>query len=301
MSDAGLQALLQLEKTMVVSHLAKRSVVAYSREVRFMIEYYPQINPTDWTEDLVRDYLHYLITQNQASRSKCHMVAQSMAYFFRHVLGKPFLNPGNIYPKRIFKLPAVLTREEVQRLLQACQSLKEKAILELFYSTGVRLSELQHLQMIHIEANQNRIKVIGGKGGRDRYTLLSKRCLETLRRYYLACKIKPQKYLFEGQEPGSPMHERSIQHAVKMVYQRAGLQDKPKKVHALRHTFATHMLDSGVDIHTIKELLGHSKIETTMVYLHLQSRKRNTLVSPLDSIDLPDNQIANIPKDKQML
>jgi site-specific recombinase XerD len=142
---------------------------------------------------------------------------------------------------------------------------------------------------------------LGGKGARDRYTLLSQRCLETLRAYYRDCKIKPKTYLFEGQEPGNPMHERSIQHAMVMVYQRAGLQHKPKKVHCLRHSFATHLLDSGTDIHTIKELLGHSKIETTMVYLHLQSRKRNALVSPLDVIDTPENQLAMLPKSHPML
>lgn len=229
MSIAGQKALLELEKTMVVSHLANRSIVAYSREVRFMIDYYPDIDPMDWTESLVIDYLHHLITQSNASRSKCHMAAQSMAYFFRHVLNKPFHTPGKIYPKRDFKLPTVLTREEVQRLLKACNSLKEKAILELFYSTGMRLSEAQHLKMIHIEAHENRIKVVCGKGSRQRYTLLSKRCLNTLREYYLKTPIKPQTYLFEGQEPGKPMHARSIQHAMVMVYQRAGLQDKPKK------------------------------------------------------------------------
>lgn len=301
MSEAGQNALLKLEKVMVVSHMSKRSVVAYCREVRFMIEYYPDIDPVDWTEDLVIDYLHYLINKKQASRSKCHMVAQSLAYFFRHVLNKPFQTPGKIYPKRPFKLPAVLTREEVQLLLKACRSPKERAILELFYSSGLRLSELQHLKMIHIEAEQNRIKVVCGKGARDRYTLLSKRCLETLRQYYLQSKVKPKTYLFEGQEPGKPLHERSIQHAMVMVYQRAGLQHKPKKVHALRHSFATHLLDSGTDIHTIKELLGHSKIETTMVYLHLQSRKRNALVSPLDVIDTPENQLAMLPKSHPML
>lgn len=301
MSAVGQNALLQLEKVMVVSHLAKRSVVAYSREVRFMIEYYPDMDPMDWTEDMVIDYIHYLITKKQASRSKCHMTAQSIAYFFRHVLNKPFQTPGKIYPKRDFKLPSVLTREEVQGLLKACRSVKEKAILELFYSSGLRLSELQYLKMIHIEANQNRIKVVSGKGARDRYTLLSKRCLETLRQYYQQTPVKPKTYLFEGQEPGKPMHARSIQHAMVMVYQRAGLQDKPKKVHALRHSFATHLLDSGIDIHTIKEMLGHSKIEMTMVYLHLQSRKRNALVSPLDVIDTPENQLAMLPKNYSML
>lgn len=266
-----------------------------------MMEYYPEVDPMEWTEELVIDYLHYLIRSKAASRSKCHMVAQSLAYFFRHVLNKPFQTPGKIYPKRAFILPSVLTRAEVGQLLSSCRTLKERAILELFYSSGLRLSELQHLKMIHIEAEQNRIKVVGGKGSRDRYTLLSKRCLATLRQYYQQCKVKPKVYLFEGQEVGKPLHQRSIQHVMVLVYQRAGLQHKTKKVHALRHTFATHLLDSGVDLHTIKELLGHSKIETTMVYLHLQTRKRNMLVSPLDVIETPENQLEMLPKGTPLL
>jgi integrase/recombinase XerD len=301
MSPEGLAALTRLAQIMEVAHLSQRSIVAYCREVRFMIEHYPDIDPQDWTEDLVISYQHYLITAQQASRSKCHMSAQSIAYFFRNVLQKPFTTPSRIYPKRIFQLPTVLTVEDVRKLLAACQSAKEQAILELFYSTGLRLNELRMLKMEHIEAAQNRVKVFSGKGQRDRYTLLSQKCLETLRRYFRSCAVKPKQYLFEGQTPGEPMHARSIQHAVLMVYNRAGLGHKTKKVHALRHSFATHLLDNGVDIHTIKELLGHSKIETTMVYLHLQSRKRNALISPLDVVDQPVNQLALIPKQTSVI
>jgi site-specific recombinase XerD len=121
---------------------------------------------------------------------------------------------------------------------------------------------------------------VAGKGGKDRYTILSKSLLEELRFYYR--QYRPKVYLFEGQLAGKPMNDRSIQHAIRQCMKQAGLEQFNFSAHTLRHSFATHLLDMGNDIHTIKELLGHSKIETTMIYLHLQQTKRAALVSPLD-------------------
>jgi len=174
-------------------------------------------------------------------------------------------------------------------------------VIELFYSSGIRLEELVKLKMTDIEASQKRIKINHGKGDRQRYTILSTQMLNNLRRYYVQEKVKPTVYMFEGRTPGRHMHNRSVQESVRMVYNKAGLGDKTQKVHALRHSFATHMLDSGVDIHTIKQLLGHSKIETTMVYLHLQTSKRNMLVSPLDTLFDPGNDISSIGKEQKII
>jgi integrase/recombinase XerD len=126
------------------------------------------------------------------------------------------------------------------------------------------------------------LKVVSGKGGKDRITLLPKGLLNELREYYK--QYKPKVYLFEGQVAGKPMNDRSIQHAIRQCMKQAGLEQFNFSAHTLRHSFATHLLDQGNDIHTIKELLGHSKIETTMVYLHLQQTKRAALVSPLDAL-----------------
>jgi site-specific recombinase XerD len=243
----------------------------------------------------------YLRTVHHASYSKCKMTAQSVAFFFRHVLKHPYDVPSKLYPKREFKLPHYLTKEEVLKLIESCHSTKQRAIVETFYGSGIRLEELRMLKLTDIESKNNRIVVRCGKGRKDRYTLLSKRLIETLRNYYRMQQQKPRTYLFEGQKPGEPLHSRSIQHSVVMAYQNAGLSVKGHKVHALRHSFATHMLDAGADIHTIKELLGHSDIKTTMVYLHLQSSKRNLLVSPLDELYNPENEIANIPKNQALL
>ena len=295
------EALLMLQKVMVASGHSTCSVTAYVREIRYICAYFPELSPDLWTDWHIVEYMAYLKTVHHASYSKCKMVAQSVAFFFRHVLKRPYDVPSKLYPKREFKLPHYLTKDEVIKLIQSCQSPKQKAIVETFYATGLRLAELQMLKLTDVESKNNRIMVRNGKGRKDRYTLLSKRLVETLRHYYRTQQVKPKVYLFEGSKPGEPMHARSLQHSVVMAYKAAGLSEKEHKVHALRHSFATHLLDAGSDIHTIKELLGHSDIKTTMVYLHLQTSKRNLLVSPLDELYNPDNEIANVPKNKSLL
>jgi integrase/recombinase XerD len=286
---------------MTAGGYSPKSIVIYVREIKYLATYYPELPPEEWKEQHILDYMLYLKQVHQVSRSKCKLFAQSVAFFFRHILKRPFDTPSKLYPRREFKLPSVLSKEEMRKLLECCQSKKQHCIIELFYSSGLRLEELRLLKMTDIEASNNRIKVSNGKGRRERYTILSKKCLENLRTYFRVSNVKPKVYLFEGQNPGKPMHPRSIQHSVNEAYKKAGLEHKSHRVHALRHSFATHLLDNGVDIHTIKELLGHSKIETTMVYLHLQVSKRNMLISPLDALYKPSDEISNIDKGKILL
>jgi len=300
-NSQSVEALGLLNLTMVAAGYSKSSHIAYLREIRYLCTYYPDLSPAEWTDRHIIDYMAYLRTVHHASYSKCRMTAQSVAFFFRHVLKRPYDVPSKLYPKREHNLPHYLTKEEVLKLVENCRSAKQRAIVETFYGSGIRLEELRMLKLTDIESKNNRIFVLCGKGRKDRYTLLPKRLVETLRSYYRSQEQKPKTYLFEGQKSGEPLPGRSIQHSVAMAYQHAGLSEKGHKVHALRHSFATHLLDAGVDIYTIKELLGHSDIKTTMVYLHLQSSKRNLLVSPLDELYNPDNEIANIPKNQTLL
>ena len=158
-------------------------------------------------------------------------------------------------------------------------------VISLFYGTGLRMNELANLKICDIDSKAFQVKV-SGKGRKDRFTILPKHLLDDMRKYYLL--HKPQTYLFEGQTKGKPMHPRSIQHFVQRYLTMIGLGGKDYSAHTLRHSFATHLLDAGVDIHTIKELLGHNNISTTMVYLHLQQSKRAGLISPFDSLENND-------------
>ncbi|TAD89187.1 MAG: integrase [Bacteroidetes bacterium] len=153
------------------------------------------------------------------------------------------------------------------------------------------------MKLADIDSQLFQIKVTNGKGGKQRFTILPKHLLEPLRSYYRL--YKPLVYLFEGQTPGSPMHERSIQHFIQQYITKIGLGGKDYSAHTLRHSFATHLLDAGTNLHTIKELLGHSNLDTTLIYLHLQQNVRAAIVSPFDQLELPVSIPQNESKPSQ--
>ncbi|HEU0144854.1 MAG TPA: tyrosine-type recombinase/integrase, partial [Nitrososphaera sp.] len=244
-------------------------------------------DPSAISADQIEKYICYLKQIFNSGRDKCRMVASSVSFFFKHIVKRPYDIPNKLYPRKAYKLPNVMSVEEVQQLLSHTNSMKQAAIVQLFYSSGIRLEECRNLRLADVDSKNMRIKVVQGKGRKDRYTLLSSHALTTLRDYFR--KHRPVTYLFEGQRKGKPMHCRSIQHSVEQCMKQAGLQHKGYNVHTLRHSFATHLLDTGTDLHTIKELLGHSKLETTMIYLHLQSQKCSRIINPLDHLHQQDN------------
>ena len=272
----------QLQSVMSAKHYASRSIGNYTREMRLLFSYYNEVDPRSIkTQDII-DYIQYIKSVYKVGREKCHQVAQSCSFFYKQVLPTPFIIPSSFYPRKEYKLPTLMSEEEVKKLIDGVDHKKHKVMISLFYGTGLRMNELRLLEPHHIDSKVYQIKVVHGKGGRERYTILPKSLLEPLREYY---KIyRPKKYLFEGQKQGYPMHERSIQHFIHEAIKRLGWDGRDLSAHTLRHSFATHMLDHGTDIHTIKTLLGHSNLSTTMIYLHLSKTKRLLLVSPYDRI-----------------
>lgn len=243
---------------------------------------------------MVLQYLLYLSKTLGCSRVKCRMAAQSISFFFRHVLRRPYVIPTLIYPRKSTKLPPVMTREEVTRLIHSVQNVKHRSIISLLYSSGLRLSEIAALKVTDIDSKQMRIKVVQGKGSKDRYTVLSAYMLLELRAYWLI--YRPTEYLFNGQGKGRRMSPRSIQHIVQMALLKLGLQSKNFSVHTLRHSFATHLLEDGIDLHTIKELLGHTSLSTTMQYLHLSTTHLRAVVSPFDKLMEENRQVGKTSK-----
>lgn len=267
---------------MYVGNYSPKSILNYMREMRFIFQYYPDVIPQQINADMVSKYICDIKTRFNVGYSKCRMVAHSVQFFFTNVLKQPYSIPSKLYPRKEYKLPNVMTVEEVNQLFSVVTNLKHICILEIFYGSGLRLNELKNLKITDIDSKLMRIKVCAGKGRKDRFTLLSQKQLIHLREYYL--QYKPSGYLFEGAKKAEPMHERAIQHVIQNAMIKAGLGNKKYNSITLRHSFATHLLNNAVDIYSIKELLGHSKIETTMIYLHLMHYRQKQIVSPLDTL-----------------
>ncbi len=172
--------------------------------------------------------------------------------------------------------------QEIMKLIDGVQNLKHRTILMLLYSTGMRVSEIANCRITDIDSPNMRIKIVQGKGAKDRFTILSQQVLLELRAYYII--YKPKEYLFNGYRPGKRYSVRSIQHLMQKALIKVGLESKNYTIHTIRHSFATHLVDSGTDLHTVKELLGHSSLQTTMQYMHLSSKRIDQIINPYDAL-----------------
>ena len=277
---------------MSIGHYSPLTIRNYLAELRFIFVYYADVDPLDLTEDMIMGYLLYLSKTLGCSRVKCKMAAQSISFFMRHVAKRPYVIPTVIYPRPSSKLPAVMLPEEIMKLIDGVQNIKHRTILMLLYSTGMRVSEIANCRIADIDSTNMRIKIVQGKGCKDRFTILSEQVLLELRAYYII--YKPKGYLFNGYRPGKRYSVRSIQHLMQKALIKTGLENKNYTIHTIRHSFATHLLDNGTDLYTIKELLGHNNLQTTMRYMHLTSRRIDEIINPYDALLLAkDNNIIN--------
>ena len=185
-------------------------------------------------------------------------------------------------PKKEKKLPIVLSEEEITEILRQISNLKHKCIIYIIYSAGLRLSEVTNLQISDIDSKRKVITIRGGKGKKDRITLLSETILELLREYYK--EYKPQKWLFEGQK-GGKYSPTSVQKIFKTALAKTKIT-KNASIHTLRHSFATHLLERGTDLRYIQELLGHSSPKTTEIYTHVTKKGIDKIKSPLDNLSI---------------
>jgi len=273
-----------------IGHYSPLTIRNYLAELRFIFVYYPDVDPIDFTEDMLMSYLLYLSKTLGCSRVKCKMAAQSISFFMRHVAKRPYVIPTVIYPRPSTTLPSVMSTEEVMKLIDGVQNIKHRTILMLLYSSGMRVSEIANCKIADIDSKNMRIKIVQGKGAKDRYTIMSQQVLLELRAYYLI--YKPKEYLFNGYKSGKRYSVRSIQHLMQKALLKVGLESKNYTIHTIRHSFATHLLDNGTDLYTIKELLGHNNIQTTMRYMHLTSRRIDEITNPYDALLIAkDNNI----------
>jgi integrase/recombinase XerD len=232
--------------------------------------------------DLKR-YFVYCHEVLQLSENTLHSRINALKFYYEQVLGRDkffWLIPR---PKKHQILPKVLGEDELRRLFAAANNLKHKAILFVAYSAGLRVSEVINLRLQDIDREREQLFIYCSKGKKDRYVRLSPLVLDVLEQYYRMWTPKPKNYLFESTMQGEPYSTRSAQQVFNAAKQKAGIR-KSVSFHALRHSFATHMLEKGVDVKYIKEILGHFNIKTTERYLHVRRETLINLESPIDSL-----------------
>ena len=271
----------RMDDDMVVRGMAVRTRETYLAAVTGLAKFYRR-SPDQISDEEVQAYLLHLIRERHRSWNTCHIVVHGLRFLYHTTLKRPrttFSIPSMRQPG---KLPAILSRGEVEQILAHAANLKHRTMLMTAYAAGLRLNEVLHLRVADIDSARMTIRVEQGKGGQDRYTVLSARLLTALRRYWTIARPAP--WLFPSQETGHPMHPTALQRAYGQAKRRAGIT-KPGGIHGLRHAFATHLLEAGVDLHTIQRLMGHGHISTTTRYIQLTRHTEMGPGSPLDLLE----------------
>jgi integrase/recombinase XerD len=270
---------------MQLHRLAPGTQALYLREVANLATYYGR-SPEHLTSDEIRAYLHYLLVERQLAWSTCNVAAAAIRFLYVETLGWPLARLHLPPRTERQRLPRVLSVEELHRLFTTTKHPKHRALLMTTYAAGLRVSEVVRLQVTDIESERMFIRVNQGKGNKDRYTLLSTRLLTELRAYWKL--LRPPRWLFPGRRLTEPMPSGTARKIYERARQRAQLP-RGSSIHSLRHSFATHLLDAGVDPRTIQVLLGHRALATTARYLHVSRLHLGTVRSPLDLLSFPED------------
>ncbi len=276
----------QVEKfirQMETERLSKSTVKTYSDALRIFLEHIHPSTPEQVSNEDVNRFLHQYAFQRKLSISWHRTLISALKLYFRRFEGRK-LDPEHIrYPKKDKLLPHVLDQKDIEKMLRLTTNIKHRCMLSLIYACGLRRGDLLNLKPQDIDGKRQQLFIRGGKGRKDRIVRIPPKMIEALRDYYK--EYRPKFWLFEGQKSGEKYSERSIQLVMKQALERAGLRTDAS-LHWLRHSFATHTLENGVDITYIKEMLGHSSIRTTEIYTHVSNEKMRQIRSPFEDLDL---------------
>lgn len=278
MSDALISEILsKYDSALTSKGYRKKTRDNYRLQVKWFLEWLGR-DPSTATNENVNDYILWNIDLGH-SASHIRQAKAALIVFYQDVLELPNVVENLPWVKNPETIPIVLSKSEVERLLAASEDLRQKAILSLAYSAGLRVGEITRLKVTDILSERRQIRVRNGKGDKDRYTLLAEQTLKTLREYYR--EEQPEDWLFPGILPGQPMSVSAAERSFQRVRDRVGINPKVR-IHSLRHSFATHLHEAGTDIRYIQELLGHVDIRTTQRYIRISKRNLVNVKSPLD-------------------
>ena len=272
---------------------------AYISTIEDLARYFKR--PPDQLEPThIRQYQAYLFRNRKLSPNTVNQRTGALRFFFITVLRKSWSIADTPYPKRNFRLPKVLSQQQVMKLIESATTPFYRIILMTLYATGLRRAELTRLKVSDIDSEQMVIHIKAGKGRKDREVMLSPKLLEELRLYWRSLRRKPKTWLFPGNRWHTaeyPIDTKVVWHACREAAVRAGLGTDVHP-HTLRHCFATHLLEAGADLRTIQLLLGHRDLEETTIYLHLSNLRLSKTASPLDGLPLNPATDSDKPGDQ---
>ncbi len=270
-------------KALQVRRSAVKTQKAYVGAVAGLAKYYRR-SPDQISTEEVEDYLHHLVMERQLSWSSCNVALCGIRFFYLEVLRYDATSFTLPVQKKTYRLPEILSRKEVERLLTASRNPKYRTMLMTAYGAGLRVGELVRLRVRDLDSERMLIRVEQAKGHKDRYTLLSERLLTELRTYWKL--YRPSDWLFANSQ-GQPVSTDTARRAWQQAKDAAGIT-KGRGIHTLRHCFATHLLEAGVPLTTIQKFLGHRCLSTTARYTHVTQEHVQSLQSPLDLLNLPE-------------
>jgi integrase/recombinase XerD len=259
---------------------AAKTQEAYVGAVRGLAKYYKR-SPAEITQEEVRAYFLWLVKERGVARSTLTIHLSGIKFFFEITLKREWGVFHLVRPQKRTKLPVVLSSEETKHLLSLVRMPKSRMALTMIYACGLRLNEGLHLRLQDIDSPRMLIWIRNGKGGKDRYVPLPERLLVMLRAYWTL--HKPTSYFFFQKDKNNAISDTSLQHTFKAALRESGIR-KAASIHTLRHSYATHLLERGIDLRVIQELLGHKSPQTTAIYTHLTDKSFRTLTETLNSL-----------------
>lgn len=266
------------ERDLQIRGYSFNTVKQYVYCVRNLVKYFNQ-PPDELTIEDINNFQLHLTKERKVAWATFNIYVVAMRHFFLTTLKRDWKTAFIPYQKTGRKLPEIFSSAELSALFKSVSNIKHQVILMTIYSAGLRVSEAVHLRVSDIDSRRMVIRINQGKGNKDRYVPLSQTLLPLLRQYW---KIdRPTDWFFQGQNPKKPLTRSTVERVFKKAKKNAGITKKVT-VHSLRHSFASHLLENGVDIRTIQQLLGHRSLSSTMIYTHVAKNYINRAGSPLD-------------------
>lgn len=277
------QAIRKMKADLKLRGLAPETQKMYKKNIKVFFAF-AGVPIKKLNEDKARNFLLHLVNERKLAAKTVNTYSAAISFFFAVTLNRPMNYLQIPRMKTPSKLPVIASREEVAKMIDSCGNIKHKAMVLLAYGSGLRISEISRLRSTDIKADEMRVFVLGGKGKKDRYTLLPQQTLNTLRLYWKKYRPNnPENWIFPSKSPEGHITTEGVSYAIESAALKSSIATHVTG-HTLRHGFATHLLEDGVGLIKIKELLGHSSIKTTTIYLHLANITEN-VISPADALN----------------